>query len=116
VLNATLEASVGRVSLNRSEQRIFDYWSAQPDERQFWIGKVQKIGREEVDDFAAALRLEPELWSYYVERSSVVPHFRAAAARESLKRTSMRNLAELLLRLWSTPRPKQRRDSLAGDS
>jgi hypothetical protein len=104
------------VSLNRSEQRIFDYLSAQPDERQFWIGKVQKIARAEVDDFAAALRLEPELWSYYVERSSVVAHFREAAAREGLNRTSMRNLAELLIRLWSPPRTKQRRDPLAGDS
>jgi hypothetical protein len=104
------------VSLNRSEQRIFDYLSAQPDERQFWVGKVQKIAGAAVDDFAAALRLEPELWSYYLERSSVVANFREAAAREGLKRTSMRNLAELLIRLWSTPRPKKRHDPLAGDS
>ncbi len=104
------------MSLNRSEQRIFDYLSAQPDERQFWVGKVQKIAGTEVDDFAAALRLEPELWSYYVERSSVVPKLREVAAREGLKRTSMRNLAEHLIRLWSVPRPKKRRDPLAGDS
>jgi len=104
------------VSLNRSEQRIFDYLSAQADERQFWVGKVQKIAHAEVDDFAAALRLEPELWSYYVERSSVVPKLREAAAQEGLKRTSMRNLAELLIRLWTSPRPKRRRDPLASDS
>jgi hypothetical protein len=98
------------VSLNRSEQRIFDYLSVQPDERQFWVGKVQKIARDELDDFAAARRLEPELWSYYLERAEVVPSLRQAAAREGLQRTSMRNLAELLIRLWAAPRPKRRKD------
>jgi len=103
------------VSLNRSEQRIFDYLSAQTDERQFWVGKVQKIAREAVDAFAAALRLEPELWNYYVERSAVVPSFRAAASREGLKRTSMRNLAELLIRLWTTPRPQPKKAAPPGE-
>ncbi len=98
------------MSLNRSEQRIFDYLSTQPEERQFWVGKVQKIARDEIDDFAVARRLEPELWSYYVERSGMVPKLREAAAREGLQRTSMRNLAELLIRLWTTPRPKQRKE------
>ena len=73
------------MSLNRTEQRVFDYLSAQPDERQFWTGKVQKFAREEIDDFAAAARLETALWGYYLERSSVVPRFREAAAREGLQ-------------------------------
>jgi len=112
VLIATLDASVERVSLNRSEQRIFDYLSAQAEERQFWMGKVQKIAREEVDDFGAARRLEPELWHYYLERAGVVPSLREVAAREGLQRISMRNLAELLIRLWTTPRPKPRKNPL----
>ncbi len=98
------------MSLNRSEQRIFDYLSAQPEERQFWVNKVQKIARDARDDFEAARQIELELWGYYVERAGVVPALREAATRESLQRTSMRNLAELLIRLWSTPRPKKRQN------
>lgn len=97
------------MSLNRSEQAIFDYWERHVDERHFWQEKVRQVARESRDDPAAAVRLEAELWSYYVERSGVVEPFRSLAAREGLARTSMRNLAEYLLRLWVAPRPKQRR-------
>lgn len=98
-----------RVSLNRSEQRVYDYLQAQAEERHFWMGKVQTIARSESDDFAAAGRLEMALWSYYRERAEHVPVFRDAARHEGLQRTSMRNLAELLLRLWTTPRAKPKK-------
>ena len=95
------------MSLNRSEQRIFDYLQSQADERHFWIAKVQKTLRALGDNTDAAVRvLERDLWSYYVERSTVVRPFRDAVQSEGAQRTSMKNLAELLLRLWIEPKPK----------
>lgn len=98
------------MSLNRSEQRVFDYFQSQVDERQFWIGKVQKTSRACGNNSGEAVRvLESDLWSYYLERSAVVRPFREAAQIEGLQRTSMKNLAELLLRLWVEPRPKPKK-------
>ena len=37
----------------------------------------------------------------------MVPVFKDAARHEGLQRTSMKNLAEHLLRLWVAPRPKK---------
>lgn len=96
------------MSLNRCEQRVFDYLQGHPDERQFWVGKVQSIWRRTGDDPAAVAQLEPELWFYYKERSGVVSSFKEAVRTEGLHRTSMKNLAELMLRLWVEPRPKQK--------
>jgi len=59
-----------------------------------------------MDEAVAAGRLDGELWRYYVERSAVAAPFREAVRHEGLERTSMRNLAELLIRLWTEPRPK----------
>lgn len=91
------------MSLNRSEQRIFDYWESHPDEKRFWQSKVTSLAAED----GAVLRLEGELWRYYLERAAVAEPFRSAVGREGSARTSMRNLAELLLRLWIAPRPKK---------
>lgn len=97
------------MSLNRSEQRVYDYFQSQADERHFWISKVQKIAREKSNDQTAVVRLlENELWSYYLERSAVASPFREAARIEGLQRTSMKNLAELLVRLWVEPVPKRK--------
>ena len=57
----------------------------------------------------AAARLDAELWRYYQERSAVVPVFRDAMLHEGTQRISMKNLAELVLRLWLEPRPKKKR-------
>ncbi|HEY3755038.1 MAG TPA: hypothetical protein VGL42_02700 [Opitutaceae bacterium] len=94
------------MSLNRNEQRVFDYLQLEAEERHYWQHKVQSFASTAADDFSAAARLETALWSYYIERAGVVPSFRAAASREGLQRTSMRNLAELILRLWGPIRPK----------
>jgi len=99
----------GRVSLNRSEQTLCDYVMQHPEERHFWQQKVRDAAQQSADDHAAARRLEADLWAYHVERSGVVEPFRSNAAREGLARTSMRNLAEYLLRLWTAPRPKPAR-------
>ena len=94
------------MSLNRCEQRVFDYWKHQADERQHWQGKVRRAAQEAGDVHAAATRLEVELWRYYLERSAVAAVFKEAARHEGLQRTSMKNLAELLLRLWVEPKPR----------
>ena len=96
------------MSLNRSEQRIFDYVQSHPEERQYWISKVQFVCRSAQDDHAAVLQLEPELWRYLVERSAVASPFKESARSEGLKRTSLKNLAEQLIRLWVEPRPKKK--------
>jgi len=61
---------VSAVSLNRCEQRIFDYLQAQPEERRHWQRKIQAAAREGLGANAVS-RLEGELWRYYVERSAV---------------------------------------------
>ena len=99
----------GGMSLNRCEQRIFDYWQGHASERQFWQEKVRGLAKSTGDDFIAAARLDAELWRYYQERSGVVPVFKDAVRHEGLQRTSMKNLAELVLRLWLEPRPKKKR-------
>lgn len=96
------------MSLNRVEQRVFDYLQGHPDERHYWISKVQNTCRAFENEHAAAGRLETELWRYYEERSAVASPFKEAARLEGLKRTSMKNLAELMIRLWVEPRPRKK--------
>jgi hypothetical protein len=96
------------MSLNRCEQRVFDYLQRHQDERHYWQGKFQQIVRDTGDERVAVDFVEPQLWRYYLERSSAVREFKDAAAGEGLARTSMKNLAELLLRLWIEPRPKRK--------
>ena len=96
------------MSLNRCEQRVFDYLQNHREEGQFWQEKVRGLAKTTVDAHAAAARLDGELWHYYVERSAVAAPFREAARLEGLQRTSMKNLAELLLRLWVEPRAKKK--------
>ena len=95
------------MSLNRTEQRLFDYVQRHAEERQYWQAKVQSIVKAEPDRHLAANRLDAELWHYHRERSAVVPEMRDAARHEGLARTSMKNLAEYLLRLWAPPPAKR---------
>jgi len=96
------------MSLNRSEQLLHDYLQSHRDERQYWQGKVQKIARERPDPAAAVARLDGELWRYFLERSDVAEPFKSFAHSFGPQRTSMKNLAEYLLRLWVAPRPPPR--------
>jgi len=102
-------ARCSAVSLNRSEQMIYDYLHGHPEERHFWQEKVRSAVKNSADDHIAADRLQGDLWAYYVERSAVAEPFRDTVRREGLQRTSMRNLAEYLIRLWTAPRPKPKR-------
>lgn len=94
-----------RMSLNRSEQLVSDYVASHPEEKSFWIEKVQSAAREG-DEQGAAARLADQLWDYFEERAGVAEPFRSIAQREGLRRTSMRNLAEYWLRLWSPVKPR----------
>jgi hypothetical protein len=88
------------MSLNRSEQMVHDYLLKHPEERGHWAELVKREAAGQVDGHAAATVLERELWRYFQERAEVVETFRSFARREGGARTSMRSLAELLLRLW----------------
>ena len=94
------------MSLNRSEQILFDYLQAQPDELHHWQEKVRGAARRHPDIHSAAAWLDHSLWDYFVERSAVAEPFLGIARSQGLARTSMKNLAELLLRLWVPPPPK----------
>jgi len=95
------------VSLNSCEQRVFDYLELKPEERNYWFEKVRLLNAKSVTKEVSIQRLDSDLWNYYVERCNVVSHFREAARVEGLNRTSMRNLAELLTRVWVEPSIKK---------
>jgi hypothetical protein len=95
------------MSLNRSEQLIYDYIQSSPDERHHWFAKVQAIAKESADTPSSVARIDSELWRYYLERSEVAPVFIAAARAFGTKRVSLKNLAEHLMRMWTEPKPKK---------
>jgi hypothetical protein len=95
------------MSLNRSEQMLYEYVQGQTEERHHWQNKVRALVAEAPEMPAAIARIDAELWRYYLERSEIVPMFVAAARTYGLNRTSMKNLAEYLVRLWTEPRPRK---------
>ena len=96
------------MSLNRSEQLLWDYVEKHPDERQFWMHKVRQVTDLCADPYQASQRLDAELWAYFQERATVVPALKEFARPESgSPRVSMRNLAEYVMRLWIAPKPKR---------
>lgn len=101
------------MSLNRYEQTLLTYIEHHPEEGRFWRQKLQElVGERAGDTLGAAGDLERALWEYYVERSQQV-----AALRDlntgGLRRVSLRNLADYLLRVWGPP-PKPKRPALPG--
>ena len=93
------------MSLNRCEQTVFDYLKGRPDERHYLEYKVQAIVTGSSGISNAVARIDSELWRYYEERSAVVPAFSQALGPGAPRKTSMKNLAELLVRLWTEPKP-----------
>lgn len=95
------------MSLNKYEQTLFDYIDRHPDERRFWHGKLHETVRRVVDVGVAARELEREMWEYYMERSQHVPALRELNVG-GVRRISLMNLTEYLLRVWGPPpRPKK---------
>jgi hypothetical protein len=92
------------VSLNRYEQTLYDYVKSHPDERQYWQDKVRALLVESGDPSRGISRLDAELWRYFQERSAVSAAFGVAERGAPSGRISMKNLAELLVRLWTEPR------------
>lgn len=97
------------MSLNRYEQTLFDYWEQQPDERLHWQAKVVDLTRGLGTPVEAARGLERELWDYFAERSQHVARLRELNSG-GIRRVSLLNLAELVIRLWG-PAPKPRKPS-----
>ena len=95
------------MSLNRIELALYDYVKTHPEERQYWQHKVRALAAESPGAPAAAARIDAELWRYFLERSSVLPELRALAHGPAPARTSLRNLAEFLVRLWTEPKPRK---------
>jgi len=95
------------MSLNRYEQTLFSYWESQPDERRHWQVKVQEMTRAAGQPGETARILERELWDHFVERSPHVPRLRELS-HGGLRRVSLLNLAEHIIRLWGSP-PKPRK-------
>jgi len=106
--------NVRNMSLNRTEQALFDYIENHTEERHFWQGKVRDLMREARDDFAVSAPLAIALRLYCDERRQVGVLPAEIADHKDLVRTSFRNLAEHLMRLWGPTRPPrpahQRRD------
>ena len=95
------------MSLNRSEQLLFDYVEKHPEERQYWLHKVRHVAELCASLHASADQLEGDLWRYFAERATVIPLFQDfVRSQGGLRRTSMRNLAEYLLRVWVAPKVK----------
>lgn len=96
------------MSLNRYEQTLLDYIEKHPEEARFWRQKLlELIAAAGGNGVLAAVGIERALWGYYEERSGQV-----AALRElntgGLRRVSLRNLADYLVRVWGPP-PKPKR-------
>jgi hypothetical protein len=89
-----------RMSLNRYEQAVFDYWEKQPDERRHWQAKVLELTRGVNSPGDISRVLERELWDYFLERSQHVAGLRELHP-SGARRISLLNLAELVIRLWS---------------
>jgi len=92
------------MSLNRCEQDLLDYVQRSPDERHYWEHKVRRVLGEQPDGHAAASTLEIELQRYLEERARVLARFREYAVEPGGRRTSLRNLADFLMRMWAPPK------------
>jgi hypothetical protein len=97
------------MSLNKYEQRLLDYLGQNPEELRHWQARVAEVvrGGDAGDPGRSARTLERELWDYFVERSAHVGRLRELHAG-GLRRVSLQNLSEHLLRLFGPPvRPRE---------
>jgi hypothetical protein len=90
------------MSLNKYEQGLFDYLEGNPDEHRHWQSKVREASRHVGEPGAAARALERELWEYFTERSQHVARLRELNSG-GLRRVSLQNLSEYLLRVFGPP-------------
>ena len=108
VISACYRAeSTPLMSLNRYEQTVFDYFGSHPDELRHWKMKVTEATAHPREAGELSRSLERELWQYFEERSQHTPVFRQLMP-SGVRRVSLQNLAEHLIRLWG-PAPKAKR-------
>lgn len=88
------------MSLNRYEQRLYDYIESIPEENRYWVDRVKGIVAQSGRREEAALSLNSELWDYLEERSRHERSLEEAMGERSV-RLSLLNLAEYLLRVWA---------------
>lgn len=98
------------MSLNRYEQTVFDYLGCNPDELRHWQMKVVETTGQSREAGAVSRGLERELWQYFEERALHTPVFRQLVVG-GVRRVSLQNLAEHLIRLWG-PAPKAKRSAI----
>jgi len=86
---------------------MFNYWQREPDELNHWKNKVIQTAKTVAAPGEISRALERELWDYFLERSQHVPMFRDLSTG-GVRRVSLLNLAEYVLRIWGPP-PKNRK-------
>ena len=92
------------MSLNKIEQGLFDYMAQNPEEGRHWKSKVRGLAGRAGATGATARELERELWEYFSERARHVARLRDLNPG-GLRRVSLQNLSEYLLRLYGPPVP-----------
>ena len=95
------------MSLNRCEQVFYDYLAGQKEERQFWTEKVRRVSASGDVSAYTVDGLERDLWSAFLERSRMVRPLGDWVRANGASRTSMKNLAEYLIRVWGEPQNKR---------
>lgn len=96
------------MSLNRYEQMLFSYLENHAEEKRFWMSRVLELARRDGSAKDKVLDLNGMLWDYFEERSRFESPFREVAIHEGLRKISMLNLSEYLLRIWPPPVTKKR--------
>lgn len=99
---------VRNMSLNHTEETLFEYLRSHAEERHYWEAKVQAAMGKSSDSHAVSTSLALELWQYLEERSRSVPVLCEAGPREPGARISLRNLAEYMMRIWGPIRVANR--------
>lgn len=85
------------MSLNRYEQAVFDYLQSHPEELRHWENKVStRAMRGELPPH----QLVEELSDYIRERGTHTRPFSEWMEVGGVPRSSLRNLADYLLRIW----------------
>lgn len=98
------------MSLNRSAQIIYDYIRSHPDEDRHWREKAGLIATQSPDHHIAASTIVSSLRDYCEERAGSLSQFRDLRQIGGFDRSTLRPLAELLVRLWGPP-PKKKKPS-----
>ena len=96
------------MSLNRSAQIIYDYIRSHPDEDRHWREKAGRIATQGPDHHIAESTIVAALRDYCEERAGSLSQFRDLRQIGGFDRSTLRPLAELMVRLWGPPPNKKK--------